>query len=67
MSVNAGGARVTGTGDTLVQTDGAESASEARGAETGVGAQSVHTMGVVLTPVVLTVINVLTTKLSCIL
>ena len=64
MSVNAGGSLVTRTGATLVHIDGAESASEARGTETGERPQSVNTLGVVLTAVVLTLINVLLTKLS---
>ena len=54
---------MTRSGDTLVQIDRAESASEARGTETLERPQAVHTLGIVLTPVVLTIINVLLAKL----
>ena len=55
---------MTGRGDALVQIDRAESAREARGTETVERPQSVHTLGVVLAAVVLTIINVLLTKLT---
>ena len=54
---------MTGSGDALVQIDRAEPAGEARAAETVVRPQPVHTLGAVLTAVVLTIINVLLTKL----
>ena len=63
LSINTGGARMTGSGDALVQIDRAEPAGEARAAETVVRPQPVHTLGAVLTAVVLTIINVLLTKL----
>ena len=54
---------MTGSGDALVQIDRAEPAGEARATETVVRPQPVHTLGAVLTAVVLTIINVLLTKL----
>ena len=65
MSINTGGARVTGRGPTLVQIHRAETSSEARGTETVEGAGAVHTLGLVLTAVTLTVVDVLVTELAC--